>query len=248
MSIGILASAHVPFATGGGYADEVLADSPLVYWPLNELSGSVVYDLSGNDHDGDYYGSPTLGVTGLTNAGTAVTLDGTDDRVQADYDASWMLPASFSAEIWIESDGTGVANGDVIMSMWNGSGWQRWTCAVRTASTGEIEFFVRTSNYYGLFATGLLDGNPHHIVCTYSSGSGTMVLYVDGVQAGTRGASSPLNGSGTPGFDLLVGARNQADPGKTIDTAKLFPGTVDQFAYYDTALSAARILAHFNAA
>lgn len=37
-----------------GYADEILADSPLVYWRLGESSGTAVTDSSGNGRDGFY--------------------------------------------------------------------------------------------------------------------------------------------------------------------------------------------------
>lgn len=34
------------------YADEVLADEPLLYWPMDDAGGLVVADASGNGRDG----------------------------------------------------------------------------------------------------------------------------------------------------------------------------------------------------
>jgi hypothetical protein len=51
--------------------NEILADSPLAYWPLDESSGDVMRDRSGHFMDGTY----TAGTTGLSGS-AGLTLDG----------------------------------------------------------------------------------------------------------------------------------------------------------------------------
>jgi lysophospholipase L1-like esterase len=52
------------------YADRiksVFGGSLLGLWPLNELSGTVAYDVSGNGRHGAYINTPTLGQSGIAN-------------------------------------------------------------------------------------------------------------------------------------------------------------------------------------
>jgi hypothetical protein len=61
------------------YEDTVLSDSPLAYWRVDESSGTVAHDITGNGNDATYTGGVTLGSSGalLNDSDTAVTLDGT---------------------------------------------------------------------------------------------------------------------------------------------------------------------------
>src|SRR5213593_2714324 len=60
--------------TPPSYRASVLADHPVAYWRLNEATGAVMADASGNGNDGTYAGAVTLGQPGaLTSDGdTAV--------------------------------------------------------------------------------------------------------------------------------------------------------------------------------
>lgn len=58
---------------------EVLADSPDLFWRLNESSGVVASDSSGNSSDGTYINNPTLGVTGYISGDLAIQTSNADD-------------------------------------------------------------------------------------------------------------------------------------------------------------------------
>src|SRR3712207_562645 len=80
----------------------VLADDPIAYWPLDEDSGTIAYDETGNNdpdpgdvdpdtlpdvasgHDGTYVNSPLLGVPGAPppDADTAAEFNGSNQYVQ----------------------------------------------------------------------------------------------------------------------------------------------------------------------
>lgn len=66
------------------YINRVLATqaaSLIGYWPLNDTSGTTATDKSGNARNGTYEGGFVLGAAGIGDGQTAVTLDGTNGRV-----------------------------------------------------------------------------------------------------------------------------------------------------------------------
>lgn len=65
------------------YASTVLADSPVAYWRLSDVSGATAVDASGNGNDSTYLNGVTLGSPGgiFGSSDTSVTLDGVNDRV-----------------------------------------------------------------------------------------------------------------------------------------------------------------------
>src|SRR2546430_16501003 len=50
--------------TPPSYRASVLADHPVAYWRLDEETGTVLVDASGNGNDGTYAGAVTLGPPG----------------------------------------------------------------------------------------------------------------------------------------------------------------------------------------
>src|SRR3989442_5707000 len=50
--------------TPPSYRASVLADHPVAYWRLDEETGTVLVDASGNGNDGTYAGAVTLGQPG----------------------------------------------------------------------------------------------------------------------------------------------------------------------------------------
>ena len=80
-----------------------------------------------------------------------------------------------------------------------------------------------------------IDTNWHHIVATYDEA--TAKVYVDGVLKASANSNIQLTANSQP---LLIG--------RTTDNNRIFGGTLDEVAVYPTALSAARIQAHYTAA
>ena len=57
-------AAHASASHDTDYDAAVLADSPVAFWKLDEASGTVAADSSGNGNTGTYQGAVTLGETG----------------------------------------------------------------------------------------------------------------------------------------------------------------------------------------
>lgn len=218
------------------YASEVAADSPVLWWRLGEASGTTATDASGNARHGTYVGSPTLGVASLlvTDANTAVQFDGVNDYVSGPAPAT---TSAFTVEFWMSSYTAGSplatrypsSSGDRIFFIGLGSG----------GDAGKVRFTIRNAAGTEIAFAGttiVTSGGPHHVVCTYDGSAAR--IYINGALENTSTVVTGALSSATP--NLEIGARS---------VAAAFAGAqFDEAALYSTALSGARILAHYAAA
>lgn len=216
------------------YSSEVLADSPLLYLRMGESSGTTMTDSSGNGRNGTYVGSPTFGATGAVGDGdTATTFNGTTQSGSV-ADAAWMDVTTASVETWFKT----TASGDQQMTgRWDSQSTSRQAIYLDFVSAGQIRVIARISGATRIVSaadTGLRDGNWHHVVGTYDGT--TLALYVDGTLASSAAWSGTLPNIA---FEYQVALRT--------GTGR-FNGTLDEVAFYGGALSAARVLAHYNSA
>src|SRR6185437_12156808 len=96
-----VARVMTPSAPPKTYPQEVLADQPSVYYRLGEKSGSVAADSSPHDVDGTYGADATMGVAGAIAGDSNAAVAGSNAAVVTAPAAS--LPAGDSArtvEIW----------------------------------------------------------------------------------------------------------------------------------------------------
>lgn len=236
MSAGAVAASYVDAAPG--YQGAVLADSPLLYYRLNETSGTTCMDTSGNARNGTYSGGYTLGITGaITSDPTnkAVNFTGASGKMDVPYGA-YMDAASITVETWVLSTITGQG------PLWDrdkGNGTTSPRVWQFRLSNSKVEF-IRIGGTGGtITATSVKsvnDGNWHHVAATYDGSN--IRIYIDGALDKT--VSAPGAFSGHPAAMSL--AVNDASVG-----AVYLNGVLDEAAYYGTALSGARILAHYNA-
>lgn len=226
-----------PTATGtltpSAYRTAVLNDGPTAYYRLDEASGSLMYDSSGNGNNGLYTGV-ALGAPGLTGDGdTAVSLSGSGSS----YGSTPNLPAlsgSFSLEAWVVPQTTSNTYEALLSTTAHNymlayaPGAQRFLVNFGTSS-------AYTYNSTHTYAPGV----PYYVVYSYDSTSGTSTLYVNGVADGTW--TGPQNNV-TPNWEAGVthlGWNSYPSPLK---------GTLDDVALYNTALSAAQVQSHYDAA
>ena len=93
------------------YATTVLADSPVAYWRLGDLTGTAAPGLMAVN-PGTYTNGPTLGKTGAiaTETDTAVGFDGVNDNVTISATSSLDTKTAITMEAWVNypsSTGTG---------------------------------------------------------------------------------------------------------------------------------------------
>ena len=225
------------------YTTEVLADSPLGFWKLDETTGATQFvDSSGNARPATIVGTPTYGVAGID--GTAVTFSGTQYGSIA-APAWFSSPTAFTAEAWMKI--TATADVELIGRDNSGSAPGASDRIFRLhhntsgSAVGAILFLSNSSGTYVEFGSGtsLADNAWHHIVATWDGA--TAKLYVDGNLANSAALSGTLASGGTAPLLIATGQNN------TPGNYSQFSGTLDSVALYPTALSLARISAHFTA-
>jgi len=231
------------------YSSEVLADSPVAYWRLDDTSGTSAVDSSGNARTGTYAGSPTLSAVSLlpVGGGTAVSFDGVNDTLTVGDNAALNAADSgFTFECWVKlntptadklyilGDKTGTANAN-----------QQWSVYWDNRSTSGSPLRLRTQNGYdatapvpvdwsGTVARDALAAGGHLAVVWVGSNT---KIYWNGVQV--------VSGTGLTG---AVANTRSVYIANLNGNSFYFDGKMDEVALYGTGLSAARVLAHYNAA
>ena len=231
--------AHYIAGAPATYASTVMADSPAAYWRLGEASGSSAADSSGNGNGGSYAGGVTLAAPALINdPNTAASFDGNDDRMYFSDSASLSPTAAISLEAWVRPNAVPTAAG---------SGWHlisKWNTALLYIQGGVNPKFVFTlynsgASSYGPYlasTTTVAAATTYHVVGTYDGAM--MRLYVNGVLEGTAARSGAVNDSTFGG--VLAGGGWGTLP------SPAFHGRLDEVAIYGTALSTARVQAHYT--
>lgn len=218
------------------YNSEVLADSPLLYWRLNETSGTAIGDSSGNSRTGTYTSLTTAAGLITSDADTAAT-----NPLGSIASASWMNTNEFTAEALIKpstlNSGTFYLFGrNLNASTGSGAGAADWSLDI-TNSKLRLVFLIQsapTTYQVVTGATTLVTGTIYHVAASYD---GLVArLYLNGV----------VDASLT-----LTGATKQAPTDIYIGNASIgasaFAGVMDEFAVYGTGLTT-RMAAHSTAA
>jgi Ca2+-binding RTX toxin-like protein len=226
------------------YRDSVLADSPVGYWEMNELLGTVASDAAGS-HNGTYLGLPTLGLPGLVSyvGNLAPGFEGTDDRITANGVASGISwSRGFTLEVWVHVTQTSVE--EHAMSFNSSSGAGNGPGLMRDEPTDHFKYrdgHPGTTDYhYALSKTVPAAGRNYYLAVTVNSNNQGS-LYVNGLQEATftTPARPPANGG-----LFTIGA--EYDTGPTPES--FWHGPLDEAAVYNYPLSSSRVQAHWTAA
>ncbi len=248
----------VPAATA--YANSVRSNGARIYWPMNETSGLTVTDRAAGPGssagigvtDGRADTGVTWGQAGAIPGDTAASLGDNDwSRVFAGNCPSTVgcnygtetAPDTFSTQLWFRTTtnrgGRLLGFGDVQ----NGNSGHR-DRQIYMNNAGQLIFGVRAQNNSTRTITTAqaYNNNQWHMV-TATMGPSGMALYVNGTLVGSR--ADTTQGEAYLGYWRL-GGDNLAGWPSTPNTRN-FIGFVDEIAVYPTALSAAQVLAQFQA-
>ncbi|WP_053171525.1 DUF7594 domain-containing protein [Streptomyces sp. SBT349] len=228
---------------GQPYADEVLADDPVLFWNFDETANTFASDASGNGGNGIHRGAPERGAAPPAVPGpgaAAIGYDGTDAYTYSDRTYAGMT--RYTLETWFSTTtdrgGKLIGMGDRILELSS-----RRDHNIYMRDDGRLVFGVYTNTYRTITSSASFnDGDWHHVAA--SVGANGMRLYVDGEQvAGQQTVTAARNVTGywRTGGDSLSGWPNRPD-------SDWFAGRQDATAVYPAQLSASRIEEHYEAA
>lgn len=209
---------HSATYTVTSFAEIFRADAPLAYYRLGD-AGAVMTDASGNGRDGDYKNRQESGPVGISGDGDRARLFWGDGGYGFANGIS-AGPRQSTLEAWVNPDDL------------------RDQSIAGLAGTDELfvtggRFAFRHLDRTVVAAVGPTPGVFRQVVGTWD---GTSVqIYVDGVLSGSaEAATGRSSGGGT--FYVGYGTR-----------APWFVGSLDEVAYYASALTPERVLQHFLA-
>jgi hypothetical protein len=209
------------------------------YWRLDEGSGTMAFDNSGNGLDGTLIGPPAWSA-GIT--GSSLEFGPSLDYVEVPHDPVLNFSAGFSVSFWINAPATqpgspGTAPTVTIIDKshsFPGATVSGWAVQARSAEPGQISFVVGTNTGFPEpRVPGVLDNSWHHVALTVSVDPSLTILgYVDGVlKTRFEDASTDLvNNTGS----LLFG--------RFWDTiGRQFEGRLDEIQVYAGVLSSGEV-------
>ncbi len=192
-------------------------------WGLDEATGTVAYDMSGNGNDGVLTNNPTR-ATSTCWVGYCLDLNGTNNYVYVTNGGIFDL-AKFSWTVWIKPSWvSGVPS------------YNPAVVALRNILNTRMSMHIR-SNYSNLdlwngsslqsFPYTFQPDDWYHIVFTYNSGVAT--IYINGVAIG----SNSFTQGSTTLLPLYIGSSD--------GTAEYFNGSIDDVRIYNRTLTATEV-------
>ncbi|MHC4583055.1 MAG: LamG domain-containing protein [Planctomycetota bacterium] len=200
----------------------------VVHWTLDEGSGSVANDLSGNGNDGTLNGEPTW-ATGKT--GGALEFDGADDYVEVPR----VVQDDFTLMAWINTDTPGLSLG---AQGYQGSGLI-WSDVAGVANDfilavldTKLSFFCGNPDLSVNSDRDIVTGQWVHVAAIRNLQEQQISIYIDGEHEKTldHANSNPLNAHDV----IAVG-------GNTLDS-RYYTGLIDDVRMYDHALTGIEVL------
>jgi hypothetical protein len=214
------------------YIDEVLADSPQIYLPLQENSGTSAIDSSPNGLNATYVNGVGLadGIdpSPLRSFGNHIRLDGSNDHLLLE-NSSWMMPSTgFTFE------------GVFYFRSW--SNWMRIFDFANASSVNDMYFAANNTGAMQLYIGGVSFTFPRfaigewlHLVVTVTS-AGAAIVYVNGNSYASGVVGVPTDG---PRTFKYIGKSAYNDP--------YLAASVAHVSIYNTVLSPLRVKAHADA-
>jgi hypothetical protein len=204
-------------------------------WHLDEGSGTIAADSSGNQNNGVFTNSPTWSTDGAISTtqevprflphGHTVSFNGTSSYVTIPNNASLNTTGDRTYEAWLKTntvptpgsgalqtavskdEGGGPSNPPYQFGIADVSGTAKYYCAMRNSSDASVSAYGSTVSI----------GTWAHLGCTYTNGK--LQLYIDGVYQG----SSSLFTAGAASTGALIIGRQKVSSG-----SRFWNGQIDE--------------------
>jgi regulation of enolase protein 1 (concanavalin A-like superfamily) len=197
-----------------------ITDPALVgWWKLDDDSGTIVLDWSGQGNHGTIVGDPQW-ILGYDDG--ALSLDGFDDCVNCGDPNSFNITNVISILAWIKANSAGNgANQSYVMK--GNSGAEGY--GLRHSATNDLQF--RTANGINVQTpvNSSFNGVWHHLAGTYDRSQ--LMLYVDGELQANISAAGDIS---TSSYNLNIGR-------EAVGNRYLYDGAIDDVRVYSRALT-----------
>ena len=241
--LGLLGTASADYPT------EVLADTPVAYWRLDDADGSSIADSSGNGHNGAADGiedSISFGEPGLLPTETAngsISLAGFDRIIVPGFEK--IGADGYSAEYWVKLPQYPEACCDSLVSDGESGGdfWMmNYLIGPGQGTNGAVRphFGVPGTVSITTNATPLELNRFYHVVTVYDAVAAMGHVYVDGVSVLSSPVTATIPAPGTAGDNMIFIGRDGRE-----NRPSNF--SIDEVALYDFPLTAERVAAHYAA-
>jgi len=153
------------------------------WWKLDEASGNIAYDSSGNGNDGTIGGNPQW-VAG--QIGGALQFDGSGDYVDCGNDASLDIygdDAQATIALWVNTPNVAQVHGSLLTK-------GDWNDAYSLLIKGEPRKLWAADSDTTLSADPLTNNQWYHVAVTTDGATGEVKFYIDGQLSGVRTKNS----------------------------------------------------------
>ncbi|AMM22998.1 LamG domain-containing protein [Variovorax sp. PAMC 28711] len=221
-------------ASSTPYRDAVMTDAPAAYFRLDEAAGNFVNTIVPAE-TGVASGTVTRSVATLTQdvGDKAITLSGSGN-VDVSTTA-YKYSSSFSYEAIVRITPGSLTSGNNLAVISKAAGGAYLRIKGTGTGTGVLNWLRSNIADLGSSSVTVSENTTYHVVVTVSA-AGVPTFYVNGVAAGTGTTNTTFTESNN---SLRIGQDNFSE---------YLQGTIDEVAIYNSTLSAARVLAHAQAA
>jgi len=222
------------YYSSGGYDSAVLADSPNVYWKLQDSAGTTAVEtvsgINGTYNGTGYALNQAPLASGLGASVNFGTGGGSSGYIDVPANSAFAFTSgSWSIEFWFKPTNIGsrmepISNG--------GSGYR---FALSGTTTGKMDIDLNATNYLTT-ATTFANNTTYHVVLVCDKTANALTWYVNGAADASSAASPSVPATGV---DLAIG--------ELVGTYFQFQGYMSNVAMYPSALSSTRVAAHYAA-
>ena len=233
-----LSASDVTSIYNSGVPNDISSLSPIGWWRMGDNdggTGTTITDQGSGGNDGTLTNGPTYStdVPSFTNT-YSVDFDGTDDSLDVSSTSDYAFGSSgFSISFWFKGGSTNDSSGYGvnIFDMRTSLGGSQPSLWIETKGASSLVKYY-ASNAYRVSTTATINsGTWYHLAIT-NDGS-TTKIYLDGNSIGT--GSDPTNYVAAP---LRIGGYH--------GNQNYYDGLVDEFAIFNSELSASDVTAIYN--
>lgn len=212
--------------TAGNIWSFITTGKLLGWWKLDESTGTIAYDNSGNGNNGTLMGNPVWRPQG-GKFGGALEFSGKGDYVEISNEANFDINDQITISAWVNitdvpQEWTGiVTKGD--------SAWRLSTSFAKNV----FHFGIARDDYLNGQAT-VDSGQWHNVVCVYDGQE--IRIYVDGKLDASMPRTGPI---GTNDYPVCIGENIEL-------TGHCFHGLIDDVRIYNYALSENEVVKLYN--